>query len=112
MQIINVMLASLSALTEFTLDAVAAFQGCVQAGDGVGVAHAVKMRRRPGNRESSGVVPDLSPDALRCPGTTEGFQNTPGRPRMTWHGPPKPLQAHRFTLGWVLEQDAIIDPIR
>ena len=31
-----------SAFTEFTLDAVAAFEGCVQAGDGVGVAHAAE----------------------------------------------------------------------
>ena len=38
-----------AALTEFGLDAVAALQGCVQAGDGF--AHAVKMRRRSAERE-------------------------------------------------------------
>ena len=37
------------ALTEFGLDAVAAFQGCVQAGDGI--AHALKMRWRSPERE-------------------------------------------------------------
>ncbi len=37
------------AFTEFTLDAIAAFQGCVQAGDGF--AHALKMRRRSVERE-------------------------------------------------------------
>ena len=42
------------ALTEFGLDAVAAFEGCVQAGDGV--AHALKMRRRSAEREQIRVV--------------------------------------------------------
>ncbi len=37
------------ALTEFRLDAVAALQGCVQAGDGVG--HASKMQIRSAERE-------------------------------------------------------------
>ena len=37
------------ALTKLTLYAVAALQGCVQAGDGF--AHALKMRRRSANRE-------------------------------------------------------------
>ena len=39
------------ALTEFGLDAVAAFQGCVQTGDGVVVSHASNMRRWSANRE-------------------------------------------------------------
>ena len=26
---------------------------------------------------------------------------------MTWLSPPKPLQAHRFLLGWILEQDGL-----
>ncbi|MCH7857601.1 MAG: hypothetical protein IIB37_12685 [Gemmatimonadetes bacterium] len=37
------------ALTKLTLDAVAAFQSCVQAGDGI--THALKMRRRSAERE-------------------------------------------------------------
>ncbi len=40
-----------AALTEFGLDAVAAFEGGVQAGDGVGVSHASKMRLRSAERE-------------------------------------------------------------
>ena len=36
---------------DLPLDAIAALQGCVQAGDGVGVAHGLKMRRRSANHE-------------------------------------------------------------
>ena len=39
------------ALTDLTLDAVAAFYGCVQAGDWVRAIHMLKMRLRPVNRE-------------------------------------------------------------
>ena len=39
------------ALTDLTLDAVAAFEGCVQAGDGVRAVHALKMRFSPADRE-------------------------------------------------------------
>ena len=39
------------ALTELALDAVSARQGCVQAGDGIGVVHLPKMPIRAANRE-------------------------------------------------------------
>ena len=42
---------AIPALTELGLDAVAAFEGCVQASDGVGVAHASKMWLRSVERE-------------------------------------------------------------
>ena len=39
-------------LTDLTLDVVATFEGSVQAGDGIRVAHALKMRRRSAGRET------------------------------------------------------------
>jgi len=39
------------ALTELSLDAVAAFEGCVQVSDGVGAGHAHKMQAGPQIRE-------------------------------------------------------------
>ena len=39
------------ALTDLTLDAVAALEGCVQAGGGVRAVHAPKMRVRASDRE-------------------------------------------------------------
>ncbi len=48
------------ALTEFGLDAVADFPGCVQVGDGIGrlVSHALKMRRRSAEREQIQLLPE------------------------------------------------------
>ena len=46
-----VALDSAKRFTEFSLDAVAAFEGCVQAGDGVRAVHAFNMRIRASNRE-------------------------------------------------------------
>ena len=45
------------ALTDLTLDAVAAFEGCVQAGDGIRSVQAPKMRLRIANRELAGHPP-------------------------------------------------------
>ena len=41
----------MTALAKFGLDAVAAFKGCVQAGDGI--RHALNMRRSSAEREES-----------------------------------------------------------
>ena len=64
--------AKFPALAQLTLDAVAALQGLVQTGDGMGLTHGLKMQLRPADRESSGVVLDLSSSALRRAGTAAG----------------------------------------
>ena len=56
LQIVGKVDRSHPALTDLPLDAVAAFDGRVQAGDRVWVAHAPKMRPRASDREQMGAV--------------------------------------------------------
>ena len=53
---------AIPALTQLALDAVAAVVGRVQAGDGVRVAHPLKMRLRAANREPDPLGMDQEDD--------------------------------------------------
>ena len=55
------------ALTDFAFDAVAAFEGCVEAGDGIGGDHAPKMRQSPVNREQIPLGMDPARTGLLLP---------------------------------------------
>jgi len=46
---------------------------------------------------------------ITASGRGVGVPNAPRRPGMRWLSPPQPLQAQRFTVGWVLEQDALLE---